>query len=385
VYLTTEYDCHNHCRFGNTEDIVRVVAWDIGTGSAIRADAGLAVTDVRTKGFVRDASGEWKEDRVSIVAIEDGLFSRVRGIFETDILADKTVFIPGVGSIGSWAAWELCKAGVTNQILMDHDRVEVVNVVRHLARICDIGRFKVDVVAEAIRGKNPFANVEVRDEKVAWGNQELVRSFVARSDLVICGADGHEGRVILNKVCVEEGKPIIFAGAFRRAYGGQVLFVHPRESLCLECFLEYLRRQSKDEEIPIDEGPSEVAYSDRPAPIEPGLSNDIAPISQMVVKLAIQQLLEGKATSLRSLDEDLVAPLYIWLNRREADTDYEQWGPLGCEIDGAHILRWYGVGFARNPGCPCCGDFSNAFAHHGDLDILEQSSAVLGGGRDGCR
>ena len=347
---------------GRPEDRVRIIVRELGRPIQPMASGSDQEPKWEAKGYVRGDSGRWEETPVSIVSIRESLFARTRGLFETDVLAGSTVFIPGVGSVGSYVSLELAKAGVTSQIVMDDDRIEVPNAIRHIAKVSDTGRFKVNVMAEAIRGKNPYASVETCNAKVAWATQDMVRSFVRKSDLVICGADGPEGRVILNKICVEEGKPIIFAGAFRRAYGGQVLFVHPRETPCYQCFLRHLPRQAKDQEVSSEEDAALLAYSDRPVPIEPGLSNDIAPISQMVVKLAIQHLLKGHATTLRSLDEDLKASWYMWINRRERDTDYEKLEPLEFNVDGFHILRWYGIDFARDPECPCCGSFVRSTA-----------------------
>ena len=77
----------------------------------------------------------------------------------------------------------------------------------------------------------------------------------------------------------------------------------------------------------------------------------------MVAKLIIQELLKDTKTTLRSLDDDLVAPWYLWLNRREIDTQYESLEPLEFNVDGMHVLRWYGVAIERHPGCPVCGNF----------------------------
>ncbi|MCX5674659.1 MAG: ThiF family adenylyltransferase [Planctomycetota bacterium] len=347
---------------GSPDDRVRVFARELERLAQSSASASGKNTTWKARGFVRDDSGCWKETLVSVVSIRESLFDRTRGLLETDALAGPTIFVPGVGSVGSYVGLEAAKAGVTNFILMDHQRIEVPNVIRHIAGITDIGRRKVNVVAEAIRSKNPCASVETCSAKVTWATQDMVRIFVRKSDLVICGLDDPEGRVILNKICVEEGKPIIFAGAFRRAYGGQILLVRPHETPCYQCFLRRLPEQARDQEISSQEDADRLAYSDRPVPVEPGLSNDIAPISQMVVKLAIQHLLKGKATTFRSLDEDLVASWYLWINRREKDTDYEQLKPLGFNVGGFHILRWYGIDVAPDPECPCCGDFMKSAA-----------------------
>jgi hypothetical protein len=75
-----------------------------------------------------------------------------------------------------------------------------------------------------------------------------------------------------------------------------------------------------------------------------------------VTKLAIQHLIQGQETTLRSLDEDLTASLYLWLNRREADTPFAKLNPMVFGVDEMSILRWYGLPAERNPACPSCGD-----------------------------
>ena len=112
----------------------------------------------------------------------------------------------------------------------------------------------------------------------------------------------------------------------------------------------------QDQEISSEEQAEHLSYTDRPVPIEPGLSTDIAPVSLMVVKLVIQELLKGTETTLASLNDDLVAPLFFWLNRRESGTQYEKLKPLEFNISGMHILRWYGIAMERHPECPVCGE-----------------------------
>jgi len=49
--------------------------------------------------------------------------------------------------------------------------------------------------------------------------------------------------------CVDAGVVAIYGGAFRRAYGGQVLRVRPRHSPCHECFIDAMPEESADLEI----------------------------------------------------------------------------------------------------------------------------------------
>jgi hypothetical protein len=118
--------------------------------------------------------------------------------------------------------------------------------------------------------------------------------------------------------------------------------------------------RARDQEISNPEQATGIAYSDRPVAIEPGLSTDIAPVSIMTVKLIIQEFVKGTETTLRSLDEDLVAPWYLWLNRREPGTQYQKLGPLEFNVDGIRVLRWYGIDMKPDPACPVCGNFEIA-------------------------
>ena len=378
ILYTHKSDCEDIDKFGTSSDEVRlIVSYRYITGENL-GDNTKNNRQCNAKGYIR-ADGQWREVSVSIVPLREELFSRTRGIFETDVLADKWVFTAGLGSGGSPIVLELAKLGL-NQMLVDHDRIEVANVARHAAGLSDVGRYKTNFLAEKILDKNPDAKVETDKAKISWDNQDLVRQMVQRSDIVICAVDDFEARIILNKLCLEENKPLIIAGAFRRAYGGQVLRILPGITPCYGCFLEALPDQVQDQEISTVAHAQRLAYSDQPVAIEPGLSNDILPISQMVVKLAIQQLLTGYDTTFRSMDEDLVAPWYIWLNRRESSTPYEKLVPLEFNVDGMHIMRWYGIDLPRNPSCPCCGDFTDKVAEKEGIVINMEDQNIFAGG-----
>lgn len=76
----------------------------------------------------------------------------------------------------------------------------------------------------------------------------------------------------------------------------------------------------------------------------------------MIAKLALNELTHGtESTAFTSLREDLVAPWYFWLNRREADTSFADWPPLHDRSDGVGILRWMGQFLDREENCPACG------------------------------
>jgi molybdopterin/thiamine biosynthesis adenylyltransferase len=298
-------------------------------------------------------------EEVLLAPVREQLFSRLGGLFETDVLANKKVMIIGLGSGGSPIAIELVKSGVQCFVFMDHDRLEVGNVARHVCGLSDLGRYKTKAVKNLILDKNPYAQVETFELQLNWEYKDKFEQLVQDVDLVICATDNRESRMLINRVCVENNKVCLYGGAFRRAYGGQVLRVIPHVSMCYQCFLDYLPEIATDEEISNQDQVARVQYSpnDPTVPIEPGLSTDIAPISLLIAKLAILELLKGKTTSFDSLYDDFVAGWYIWYNRREGGGQSEKLPPLAYEVDNMHIMRWYGVEVGKNPYCSVCGDF----------------------------
>jgi molybdopterin/thiamine biosynthesis adenylyltransferase len=295
--------------------------------------------------------------QVQAVPVQEELFSRVHGLYETDVLKTQTALIIGVGSGGSTIAIELAKAGVGNFILVDHDRLEIVNVVRHVCGISDLGRFKTKAVRDLILEKNPFANVETHQEKCDWNWRSQLEQLVKRANIVFCCTDNRPSRMLVNEVTVAQHRTCIYGGTFRRAYGGQVLRVIPGQTMCYQCFISMLPEVAEDQEIASPDQAMRIAYADRPVAVEPGLATDIAPISLMCVKLGILEMLRGAETTLSNLYEDLASPWFQWLNRREIGTDYAQLPPLESEDTGLRILAWYGINNERDPHCAVCGNF----------------------------
>jgi molybdopterin/thiamine biosynthesis adenylyltransferase len=285
------------------------------------------------------------------------VFDRIEGLFETDKLAGRSVAVLGLGSGGSFIVRELARSGVGRFLLLDDDRMEVGNVSRHECGLSDLGRLKTNAMRDHVLDRNPAATVTTSTLRIESDTvddlTELLDRF--RPDLVVCATDNRASRLLVNRVCVLSGRTALYAGVFRRAYGGQVLRVIPGLTPCYQCFLSALPAMASDFEVSSSAAADRTAYSDRPVAIEPGLSSDIVPISLQVAKLALMELLQGIPTTLSSLYEDLVAPLYLWLNRREDGTDYASLAPMATGVDELSILRWYGIRLDRNQNCAACG------------------------------
>ena len=351
---------------GEETDRVRILVEKKTTGTNSKDKCSV---DVR--GYVLE-NDRWIRNEVMVVPVQDRIYSRVDGIMESAKLKNKRVLIIGQGSGGSPIGVGLVQSGLGNITLVDNDRMCVGNVARHVLGLESIGRLKVLAMADFLRRKNPKLNISTFQEKIGLDNIEFIRSLVREHDLAICATGDPVSKRIMNKVCVQEGKVLIIAGCFRRAYGGNVLRVRPweAESPCYQCLLQKFPEDFHYEEVSNAEQAEGLAYTDRPVPIEPGLATDILPVSTMVVKLAVQELLQGTETTLRSLDKDLKFAFYLWYNRREKNTPAEKFEPLLDHIDGMHILRWYGVNISREPTCEECGE--GGLAKRYNINVTEE-------------
>lgn len=314
-------------------------------------------------------NGVASEIQIKIVELAKSLCLRQQGLLETDLLKDSSVLIIGLGTGGIQVALELAKAGVGKFKLVDPDRLEIGNVSRHQAGVSFVGRTKVAAAKHLILEKNPKIYIETHPILANDENKNVLKSLIENTDITICATDNRQSKLLINALCLEAQKPLIIGGAFSRAYGGHVLRVRPGESACFHCFVMAMPNKEADQEISSEKNAAAIAYADRSVSVEPGLSMDVVPISIMVSKLALQELISEKESTLHILDKDFEANWYFWINRPEPNTDYASFPPLSESSDEMTILRWYGVHLEKDQGCPTCGDFSKALREQYGLGV----------------
>ena len=300
---------------------------------------------------------DWHEIGLEIIPSEENLFSRSKGLLEVGILKNKRVLIVGLGSFGSQIAIELAKAGVGAFSLVDFDRVELHNLSRHTATVRDLGRLKTNVIAEAVLGKNPYARLDKFPVNV---NEDLPLLYdeVEKADLVICATDNNTSRFNISKALVEKGKVGIFGRAVTRAEGGDVFRYRPGGP-CYCCLVgtgNLQQEEISDVASARRDGriAAYVSPEDAEAMVQVGLSSDIAPICNLMVKLALVELSRGAESGISSLEDELVFDYYLWANRREKH--FANWKAMPNAGGMPTILRWYGARIQKEEGCPICSE-----------------------------
>ncbi len=121
------------------------------------------------------------------------------------------IAVIGVGGVGSWAAEALARSGIGALTLIDLDHVAESNINRQLAALSEtLGRAKVGVLAERIRGINPECRVTEVEEFVEAGN--LARLIGPGFDLVLDCFDSYRNKAALAAHCRRGKIRLIMAG-----------------------------------------------------------------------------------------------------------------------------------------------------------------------------
>jgi tRNA threonylcarbamoyladenosine dehydratase len=123
-------------------------------------------------------------------------------------LARSKVMVIGCGGVGSFAAEALARTAVGHLILVDFDLVCVTNSNRQLhAMRGNIGKAKVEVMAERLRLVHPTATIEPRVEFYNADSAEALLS--AQPDYVIDAIDNVTAKAHLIATCRQRGIPLV--------------------------------------------------------------------------------------------------------------------------------------------------------------------------------
>jgi tRNA A37 threonylcarbamoyladenosine dehydratase len=141
-----------------------------------------------------------------------GGIARLYGAAALPRLKAAHVCIVGVGGVGSWVVEGLARSGVGVLTLVDLDDVCLTNVNRQLpAHDGNIGRPKVDALAERVRLINPLCRVATVSEYFTAATAE--RLLAKRFDWVVDAIDLMSNKALLIAECTRRGQPVLAVGS----------------------------------------------------------------------------------------------------------------------------------------------------------------------------
>jgi len=150
-----------------------------------------------------------------------------------DKLRRSSAVVIGLGGLGASAAAYLAMAGVGKIRLVDQDTVETHNLQRQiLYSVDDVRKPKVEAAAKRLEAMNPQVHIEPMSENVREANAD---AMISHSNCVVDGLDNMATRYTVNRACVRNSIPYIFAGAI--GMEGNLSVFRPPATPCLECVM----------------------------------------------------------------------------------------------------------------------------------------------------
>lgn len=124
----------------------------------------------------------------------------------TNLLAQKTVLVAGIGGVGSYAAEALARTGIGRLILVDKDTVAISNLNRQImATSQTIGQSKCQAMKERIALYNPDCEVICQEVFLDASNIDMVKE----ADFVIDAIDTVTSKIDLMEACQKYKIPFI--------------------------------------------------------------------------------------------------------------------------------------------------------------------------------
>ena len=151
-------------------------------------------------------------------------------------ISSSKVFIVGAGGLGSPIADLLCRAGVGEIGIIDHDKVSLSNLNRQtLFNSNDINKYKVKVLKQKLNKINPLVKINIFNKKI---DKKNINYFISKYQIIVDASDNFETKFLLNKKSIEFKKKLV-VGAISRFDGHVFVFdFKNNKSACLQCFYQ---------------------------------------------------------------------------------------------------------------------------------------------------
>lgn len=261
---------------------------------------------------------------------------RLIGKKNLERLSEKRIGIVGLGSGGGFVAQSLAMSGVGKFVLIDDDKLESSNIVRHVADLRDLGQPKAEVMAKLIKQRNPNAEIEVH-----VGRVEAHMEALDKLDLLVVGVDGEGAKYTINQACLEKDLVAVYAGVYERGEGGDCVVIHPYDGPCYACWAAELREGLVTPTNASGELDYGMIGDDGTLEAEPALWLHVVRVAAAQSDIALKELMSDT-----DLYEQLPANTLIMANNAIEIVD--------GEITPPHSAVW--VNIERDPKCLVCGD-----------------------------
>jgi molybdopterin/thiamine biosynthesis adenylyltransferase/proteasome lid subunit RPN8/RPN11 len=245
----------------------------------------------------------------------DDRLARIIDLVDTRLLYSKTVAVLGGGSGGSKCAEMCARTGIGNFILVDlaTEKLEKVNLTRHIGFARDLGKPKTKVIAKVLKLINSKVNVKIEHFDIAEDEEKLIQ-VVSASDLVLACPGDPLANALINKVCLQLKKPAVFAGAFERGKGGYIFALDPSDenAACFSCLFGF--SGMPDSNLLVRRAARNYGIDESQLHAQQGLCLDTTQIAILQTRQALRMLLKGTRYEVANIKGNV-----IWVDNRNLE------------------------------------------------------------------
>ena len=158
------------------------------------------------------------------------------GIVGQKKISSSKVFIVGAGGLGCPIADLLCRAGVGEIGIIDHDKITLSNLNRQtLFNTSHINKYKVELLKKKLNKINPLIKINTFKKKI---NKKNINNLIKKYQIIIDASDNFNTKFLLNEKSIEFKKKLI-VGAISKFDGHIFVFnFKNQKTACLRCFYQ---------------------------------------------------------------------------------------------------------------------------------------------------
>jgi len=162
-------------------------------------------------------------------------------------IKNANIAIIGCGGVGGWLAFQLASMGIEKMQLIDNELVEECNIIRQPFSHSDIGKHKVNALADILRKKNE--KVALKKNICLVTTKTNMNSLLQDCDYICVAADypsRNEMGQLIGQWCLENNKIHFICGGYSGHNSSLGITVIPQETACWNCYLNWYKNQISD-------------------------------------------------------------------------------------------------------------------------------------------
>lgn len=257
------------------------------------------IRDARNRATIRSSKTErMKTSHTFIRTARAGRSDLTARAPELAGAANSHILVIGCGALGSVIVDQLARCGIRKITVVDGDRVEPGNLMRHTATFYQVGLNKARAVADLARMANPEIDIQVIEEKIGYARGDGVAidkslhvrlaEIIAEAHLIIDATAEIAVHEVVADIARSVGCNYLYAESTSGAWGGYVAYFPDGADACWNCS-EY---SIQDGEIllPIGDGGRTVQPVACSEPTFFGTSFEIAEVAIHAARVGVSVL-----------------------------------------------------------------------------------------------